>query len=77
MNQALVTMISSVTRHISQDTRMRTSVARYNLVRGGTGRVPDTEDDDRIVNFDKTGYWSDILKRQFRKGSIKLVPFNQ
>ena len=71
LNRAILTLVSSVTRHISLDSNMRNDVLRYNLVEGGVGRVPD-DDDDRVVTLDKTGYWSDILKKQFsvHKGNV-------
>ena len=71
LNRAILTLVSSVTRHISLDSNMRNDVLRYNLVEGGVGRVPD-DDDDRVVSLDKTGYCSDILKKQFsvHKGNV-------
>ena len=73
VNRALVTTVSGVTRHVSLDTRMRNGVLRFNILEGGEGRVPEPEDDlTRTITLDKTGYWADILKRQFSvaKGNV-------
>ena len=78
VNRALVTTVSGVTRHVSLDTRMRNGVLRYNILEGGVGRVPEPEDDlTKTITFDKTGYWADILKRQFSvaKGNVTCDHF--
>ena len=78
VNRALVTTVSGVTRHVSLDTRMRNGVLRYNILEGGVGRVPEPEEDlTRTITFDKTGYWADILKRQFSvaKGNVTCDHF--
>ena len=78
VNRALVTTVSGVTRHVSLDTRMRNTVLRYNILEGGVGRAPEPEDDlTKTITFDRTGYWADILKRQFSvsKGNVTCDHF--
>ena len=73
INVALVTMVSPITRQISLDPGLRTEVLQYNLVQGvGAGKPPSLADPDSVISLEKTGYWSDILKRQFsvHKGNV-------
>ena len=77
INRALVTLVSGVTKHISLDRSMRNSVLMFNIVTGGFGRPHDIIENGQSVTFAKTGYWSDILKRQFsvHKGNVTCDHF--
>ena len=73
INVALVTMVSPITKQISLDPGLRTEVLKYNLVQGvGAGKPPSLAEPDSVIALEKTGYWSDILKRQFsvHKGNV-------
>ena len=73
INVALLTLVSPVTKQISLDPQLRTEVLQYNLVQGvGAGKPPSLADPDSVIALDKSGYWSDILKRQFSvyKGNV-------
>ena len=73
INVALLTLVSPLTRQVSLDPQLRTEVLQYNLVQGvGAGKPPSLADPDSVVALEKTGYWSDILKRQFSvyKGNV-------
>ena len=52
---------------ISSDINLRNSIFRYHLIaRSGGKRYQElTNMHPPTVKFDKDGYWSDILKRQF------------
>ena len=73
LNRALLSLVSGVTRQVSLDPELRSEVLHYNLVQGvGAGKPPSLADEDSIIVLGKTGYWSDVLKRQFsvHKGNV-------
>ena len=73
INIALVSLVSGVTKQVSLDPEVRREVLHYNLVQGlGAGKPPALADEDTVIVLEKTGYWSDILKRQFsvQKGNV-------
>jgi glycosylphosphatidylinositol deacylase len=73
LNRALFDMIGPLTKQISMDKKLRKDILHYHLVHRSAGKEYQPEKlHPPSITFDKNGYWSDILKRQFTfsKGNV-------
>jgi len=73
LNRALFDMIGPITKQITMDKKLRKDVFQYHLVQRSAGKEYNPEKlHPPTMTFDKNGYWSDILKRQFTfsKGNV-------
>eukprot|EP00090_Calanus_glacialis_P013911 TRINITY_DN2253_c0_g1_i7.p1 TRINITY_DN2253_c0_g1~~TRINITY_DN2253_c0_g1_i7.p1 ORF type:complete len:1052 (-),score=349.76 TRINITY_DN2253_c0_g1_i7:167-3322(-) len=73
INRALFDMIGPITKQITIDKKLRKDIFQYHLVHRSGGKDYDADNlHPATMVFDKNGYWSDILKRQFTfsKGNV-------
>ena len=79
LNRALFDMITPVSRQITTDKTLRDTILHYHLVHRPWGKHYDPADwRSGLTSMDKTGYWSDILPRQFtlERGNVTRDHYN-
>ena len=75
LNRALFDMIGPITKQITMDKKLRKDILQYHILRRSGGKKYDQESLHPLsVVFDKNGFWSNIMKRQFTfsKGDVTL-----